>query len=183
MCVFDWALFANVVTAIATLGLVIVGGFAAKYAYKTANAVIDTFRLESEPILIAGVEPERDAEPNRSARIGTSQCGQLLMLPAPSIGNPSPAMDFTVKNVGRFPAANVTATFLLQEVAGTRMAEFPLFIESLIPQDTFVFRIRNTSALVVTVTVTKATRASLVTPGRVEEARLFTSSALPFPLG
>ena len=181
----DWALFANVVTPIGTVALAVVGAFAAIYAYRTAMAAINTLRLETEPILMVGVDPESPS-PDRKAKVQESETGAFLFLPTASLEYTG-AGYFTIKNVGRSPAMNVTVLLRIEEVAGgpkgRRWVGYPLFIESLSPQERLVIGIHNATSTVVTVNATSAVKASVTTKGKVEVAPLFVSSALPFPLG
>lgn len=185
MCTFDWSLFANVVTALGTLGLVTVGGFAARYAYNTAIAAINALGLEAEPILMVGIDPNSPT-PNQKAKVTEFDDGrQFLLSPATALVDLGTAY-FTVKNIGRSPAMNLTVQLRVEEAEGGRFGrrwiQHPLFIESLSPQERFVIGIHNATSTVVKVGAVEAKKASVTTKGKVEAAQLFVSTAMPFPL-
>lgn len=180
MCNFDWGLFANVVTAIGTVALAVVGAFAARYAYNTAVAAIHALQLESEPILMAGVDPDGVAD--RMGVVKDGDDGRFLFLPTTSLDDIGTAY-FTIRNIGRSAAVNVRAHFVIRDVASKKQTEFPLFIESLLPEERFVLGIHNATSTAVNVTVDGATKASISRKGKLEQAQVFLSSALPFPLG
>lgn len=129
---------------------------------------------------MAGVDPDGTAD--RMGVVKDNGDGRFLFLPTTSLEDIGTAY-FTIKNIGRSAAVNVTAHFVIQDVASPKQTEFPLFIESLSPQETFVLGIQNATSTVVNVSVDGATKASISRKGKTEQAQVFVSSALPFTLG
>lgn len=197
MCTIDWNAVAAWVTAIATFGLLVVGIAAALYAKRASDSALESLRLESEPVLMVSIEPFKantlapheppESRPGMVTQLKQLPNGVLIFGPAQQGISEISTMLFVVQNVGRSPALNVEARLVAtpeHDPVGGKVpdpASVPVFIQGLAPQGRFGIVVHNGTAVVCNFTISDATRAS-ATEGKRQPAKMFTSTALPFPI-
>jgi hypothetical protein len=181
LCSINWGLLSEVITAVATVVLAVGGSIAAFYAYRAAWAANQTLRLESEPVLMVRIE-EQTAE-GLHMRLYEHDGHLLLRGVMRQLDSMRGTLYLSIENLGRSPAMNVTGYISFTPIEqGPAPTEFPWYVRNLIPGQRAFFAVRNETMCVVSVSVGRATRASIANGGKIEEAQLYAEAALPYTL-
>lgn len=186
MCSVDWTAIAAWIAALGTVALAVIGGVAARYAYKTAIAAIAaagaanaTLRLETEPVLMIAAEGQT-SDPTRVVKV---EILDRKIFARGGMPKDTASLYLTLRNIGRSPAVNLAFRFIVTvPQTDLESISFPIYIQSMLPQEPYVLGFCNKTGLMLSLDVERVTSESLASVGTPRDTLLARSAALPFPL-
>jgi hypothetical protein len=180
-CTVDYALVANCVVALGTIGLVIVGGFGIKYAYQTAKSAIDTLRLQSAPFILAEVDTS-DREPDFIVAIRLHENKRLLN--APPDKESKSGVKISVRNLGARAVFDVQVMIRIEDINKHYEPTLQkIYAQWLLPGESRVYLIQNTvTTTVLQAAIESGTVGSEPRPGQSEDIHVYESGTFPFPI-
>ncbi len=177
----DYSLVASCVIALGTIGLVIVGAFAARYAYRTATSAIDTLRLQAAPFILAQVDT-RDHEPNFVVAIRLYQHQTLLNAP-PDLKSKN-GTRIGIRNLGTRAVFDVNVMVRIDDINKQyEPAHQKIYAQWLLPGESTVYLIQNTvKTTVLQVSIESGTVGSESHPGESQDVHVYESGTFPIPV-
>lgn len=177
-CTIDYGVIASWIAALGTVGLVVIGGVGAVYAYRTAWSAIEAIRLKTAPFILAEADVT-DQKPDFT--IGFKLYKEKLLQCAPDYSRGG--LRISIRNLGERPVFNVSVTIRIEDI---HKAYEPVtqrfFSQLLIPMSNAVILIQNNVATVLQASVVGGSVGSESRPGQSEPVHVFESGIFPMPI-